>query len=172
MQPALPHLLARLIQIPHQALAQHVAQLLEAQSSIRCARRHLERASRGPWSRKMRTSSAVASAASGGSTNTSSGCAIVNPPEPILPPARMLNPARGPLRAGTSAMSCDSLWVQFAMHPVTVTLNFLGRLANSGLAYVFAHDGHHRGQIAMMARQIGHPLSKSAGFGLWEWGTR
>ena len=30
MQPALPHLLARLIQFPHQAFAQHVAQLLEA----------------------------------------------------------------------------------------------------------------------------------------------
>jgi uncharacterized damage-inducible protein DinB len=42
----------------------------------------------------------------------------------------------------------------------------------SFMAYLFAHDGHHRGQIAMMARQIGHPLSKSAGFGLWEWGTR
>ena len=42
----------------------------------------------------------------------------------------------------------------------------------SFMAYLFAHDGHHRGQITMMAREAGHPLSKSAGFGLWEWGTR
>jgi uncharacterized damage-inducible protein DinB len=44
--------------------------------------------------------------------------------------------------------------------------------AYSFLAYLFAHEGHHRGQIAMLARQVGQPLSKSAGFGMWEWGTR
>jgi uncharacterized damage-inducible protein DinB len=44
--------------------------------------------------------------------------------------------------------------------------------AASFLGYLFAHDAHHRGQIAMLARQIGHPLSQSAMFGLWEWGTR
>jgi uncharacterized damage-inducible protein DinB len=44
--------------------------------------------------------------------------------------------------------------------------------AASFLAYLFAHDAHHRGQICMLARQVGHPISKSAGFGLWEWGTR
>lgn len=40
------------------------------------------------------------------------------------------------------------------------------------LAYLLAHDAHHRGQISMLARQIGHPLSKSANFGMWEWGVR
>lgn len=44
--------------------------------------------------------------------------------------------------------------------------------AGSFLAYLFAHDTHHRGQISMLARQVGHPLSKSANFGLWAWGTR
>jgi uncharacterized damage-inducible protein DinB len=42
----------------------------------------------------------------------------------------------------------------------------------SFLAYLLAHDAHHRGQITMLARQIGHPVSQSAMFGLWEWGTR
>jgi uncharacterized damage-inducible protein DinB len=42
----------------------------------------------------------------------------------------------------------------------------------SFLAYLFAHEGHHRGQITMLARQVGHPVSQSAMFGLWEWGTR
>ena len=40
------------------------------------------------------------------------------------------------------------------------------------LGYLFAHDAHHRGQIAMLARQVGHPLPQKALFGMWEWGTR
>lgn len=37
--------------------------------------------------------------------------------------------------------------------------------------YLIAHDAHHRGQIAMLARQLGHPLPSKASFGLREWGT-
>jgi len=40
------------------------------------------------------------------------------------------------------------------------------------LAYLFAHDAHHRGQMAMLARQLGHALPQSSAYGLWEWGTR
>jgi uncharacterized damage-inducible protein DinB len=39
-------------------------------------------------------------------------------------------------------------------------------------AYLIAHDAHHRGQITMLARQVGHPISQGAMFGMWEWGTR
>jgi len=38
--------------------------------------------------------------------------------------------------------------------------------------YLIAHDAHHRGQITMLARQAGHPISQSAMFGMWEWGSR
>jgi uncharacterized damage-inducible protein DinB len=38
--------------------------------------------------------------------------------------------------------------------------------------YLIAHDAHHRGQIAMLARQVGHPVPQKAMFGMWEWGTR
>jgi uncharacterized damage-inducible protein DinB len=38
--------------------------------------------------------------------------------------------------------------------------------------YLVAHDAHHRGQIAQLARQVGHPLPQKAMFGMWEWGTR
>jgi len=38
--------------------------------------------------------------------------------------------------------------------------------------YLVAHDAHHRGQITMLARQLGHPVSQSVMFGMWEWGTR
>ena len=34
--------------------------------------------------------------------------------------------------------------------------------------YLIAHDAHHRGQIAMLARQVGHPLPQKAMFGMWE----
>jgi uncharacterized damage-inducible protein DinB len=40
------------------------------------------------------------------------------------------------------------------------------------LGYLIAHDAHHRGQIAMIARQMGHPLPQKAMFGMWEWGSR
>src|SRR5580700_5917742 len=40
------------------------------------------------------------------------------------------------------------------------------------LGYLIAHDAHHRGQIAMLARQTGHPLPQKAIFGMWEWGSR
>ena len=38
--------------------------------------------------------------------------------------------------------------------------------------YLIAHDAHHRGQIAMLARQAGHALPQKAMFGMWEWGSR
>ena len=39
------------------------------------------------------------------------------------------------------------------------------------VGYLIAHDSHHRGQISMLARQVGHPLPAKIGFGLWEWGA-
>jgi len=38
--------------------------------------------------------------------------------------------------------------------------------------YLIAHDAHHRGQITMLARQAGYPISQKAMFGMWEWGVR
>jgi uncharacterized damage-inducible protein DinB len=40
------------------------------------------------------------------------------------------------------------------------------------LAYFVAHEGHHRGQIVMVARQLGHRLPASATNGLWQWNKR
>lgn len=40
------------------------------------------------------------------------------------------------------------------------------------IGYLIAHDAHHRGQIAMLARQLGYPLPQKAMFGMWEWGSR
>ncbi len=40
------------------------------------------------------------------------------------------------------------------------------------LAYQIAHDSHHRGQICMLARQLGHKLPREVEFGMWEFGKR
>lgn len=40
------------------------------------------------------------------------------------------------------------------------------------LTYFVAHEGHHRGQIVMVARQLGHRLPAEVTGGLWQWTKR
>lgn len=40
------------------------------------------------------------------------------------------------------------------------------------LGYFIAHEGHHRGQIVMLARQLGHRLPAEVTGGLWQWSKR
>ena len=40
------------------------------------------------------------------------------------------------------------------------------------LTYFVAHEGHHRGQIVMLARQLGHRLPAEITGGLWQWSKR
>jgi uncharacterized damage-inducible protein DinB len=40
------------------------------------------------------------------------------------------------------------------------------------LAYYMIHDGHHRGQILLQARLLGHPVSQQVMSGMWAWETR
>ena len=40
------------------------------------------------------------------------------------------------------------------------------------VAYLIAHEAHHRGQICSLARQLGHRLPNAVTFGMWEWNKR
>jgi hypothetical protein len=37
------------------------------------------------------------------------------------------------------------------------------------LSYFAAHEGHHRGQLIMVARQLGHRLPRTVAAGVWQW---
>ena len=40
------------------------------------------------------------------------------------------------------------------------------------LSYFVAHEAHHRGQLVMLARQLGHRLPVEVTGGLWQWKKR
>jgi uncharacterized damage-inducible protein DinB len=61
---------------------------------------------------------------------------------------------------------------------LTKALNGDGRIPSfkpdawAFVGYLIAHEAHHRGQMMMLARQLGHAPDKSINFGLWQWGVR
>lgn len=40
------------------------------------------------------------------------------------------------------------------------------------LTYFVAHEAHHRGQLVMLARQLGHRLPAEVTSGIWQWKKR
>lgn len=36
-------------------------------------------------------------------------------------------------------------------------------------AYMISHDAHHRGQVCLLARELGYPLPQKANYGIWNW---
>jgi uncharacterized damage-inducible protein DinB len=37
------------------------------------------------------------------------------------------------------------------------------------LCYMVSHEAHHRGQVCLLTHQLGFPLPKEVGYGLWNW---
>jgi uncharacterized damage-inducible protein DinB len=69
-----------------------------------------------------------------------------------------------------SAIAIENLLQKALEDPSGKVPNFRPNVV-AFVGYLIAHDSHHRGQIAMMARQVGHPVPPKITFGLWEWGT-
>ncbi len=40
------------------------------------------------------------------------------------------------------------------------------------MGYLISHESHHRGQMTLVLKQIGHPLDNKTDYGMWEWGVR
>jgi uncharacterized damage-inducible protein DinB len=38
------------------------------------------------------------------------------------------------------------------------------------LCYMISHEAHHRGQVCMLAHQLGFALPQDVGAGIWDWG--
>jgi uncharacterized damage-inducible protein DinB len=55
--------------------------------------------------------------------------------------------------------------------PPAAWQNFPTDLAHF-LGYFVAHEGHHRGQLCLLARQLGHRLPAGVTAGLWQWKKR
>lgn len=51
----------------------------------------------------------------------------------------------------------DAAWQNFQTDPFHI------------LSYFVAHEAHHRGQLCLVARQLGHKLPKEVTSGLWHW---
>jgi uncharacterized damage-inducible protein DinB len=37
------------------------------------------------------------------------------------------------------------------------------------LCYMLSHEAHHRGQVCMLAHQLGFPLPNEVAYGIWNW---
>ena len=37
------------------------------------------------------------------------------------------------------------------------------------VSYMLAHEAHHRGQVCLLAHQLGFPLPQEVAYGLWNW---
>ena len=69
-----------------------------------------------------------------------------------------------------SARAIHQLLTKAVEDPVGRVPNFKPDVV-AFVGYLIAHDSHHRRQITMLTRQVGHPLPAKVGFGLWEWGS-
>ena len=63
-------------------------------------------------------------------------------------------------RGGTIPVSASYIWRNLPLD--------VGHV----LTYFVAHEGHHRGQIVMLARQLGCRLPIEVTGGLWQWSKR
>jgi len=82
--------------------------------------------------------------------------------------------ARGAL--AESALRCSEMLAEALAVPPGRLQSFLRdgwaqpwRPGAAMFAYMVTHDAHHRGQVCMLAHQLGFPLPGPAAYGMWGW---
>jgi len=75
-----------------------------------------------------------------------------------------------------SAARCSEMLAQSLTAPRSRVQSFLRdgwarpwRPGAAMFAYMITHDAHHRGQVSMLAHQLGFPLPGLAAYGMWGW---
>lgn len=75
-----------------------------------------------------------------------------------------------------SALRCGEMLAEVLGHPEGRVKQFRrdgwARPWPAGAAmftYMVLHDAHHRGQVCMLAHQIGFPLPANINYGIWTW---
>jgi uncharacterized damage-inducible protein DinB len=89
-------------------------------------------------------------------------------PAKLDPDTATRSQMQAPLKA--SAHSIRALFEKSLNDPAGKLSNFKLDIV-AFIGYLIYHDSHHRGQIAMLGRQVGDSLPGQTGFALWEWGT-
>ena len=86
-----------------------------------------------------------------------------------VPPAELL---RALARSSDGMIALIELGVaQGGVVPPAAWQNFPTDLVHF-VSYFVAHEAHHRGQLCMLARQLGHRLPTEVTGGLWQWKQR
>ena len=101
-------------------------------------------------------------------------------PIPVPPPVNRRNVSRRQLVAALerSSRGIEALLRLGFRHrgevPATRAYSWRNLPLDVGhvLTYFVAHEGHHRGQIVMAARQLGARLPAEVTAGLWQWTKR
>jgi len=89
-------------------------------------------------------------------------------PSKLDPDKATRSQVQAALKSSAAAITC--LLEKALQDPAGKVPNFKPNVV-AFVGYLIAHDSHHRGQITMLARQVGHALPAQTGFGLWEWGS-
>lgn len=75
-----------------------------------------------------------------------------------------------------SAVRCCEMIEEALVNPAPRTAKFIrdgwARPWDAGaamVAYMITHDAHHRGQVCLLAHQLGYPLGEQGAYDIWAW---